>query len=206
MTQKSKDSPKNRSSYTVGTLVATSIMLIRVILITAVFAFALVKTIAVPILLMFLVLIGFIIYHFIRAKSETKETVIHMEEKLESPFKVLPAIKFALLVLLIKFLSAIGVTYKDIFDPQILYYTLGMISGLADVDAITQDMTSKAMEHSIGPLVATTTILIAVISNNLVKASLAWRLGEPVYGKNIMTAFLFSITAGVLGIIGMWLV
>lgn len=204
MTQKSKDSPKNRSSYIVGTLVATSIMLIRVILITAVFAFALVKTIAVPMLLMFAVMVSFILYHYIRAKSETKEVVVHMEEKLESPFRVLPAIKFALLILLIKFLSAIGVTFKDVFDPQILYYTLGLVSGLADVDAITQDMTSKAAENSVAPFVATVTILIAVISNNLVKASLAWRLGEPIYGRKVMIAFLASIGAGIAGIVLMW--
>ncbi len=99
-------------------------MLIRVILITAVFAFALLKTIAVPMLLMLVVMISFIVYHFIRAKSETNEVAVHMEEELKSPFEVLPAMKFALLILLIKFLSAIGVTYKDVFDPQILYYVL----------------------------------------------------------------------------------
>ena len=128
MTKKSKDSPKNRSSYVVGTLVASSIMLLRVMLITAVFAFALVKTIAVPILLMFAVLAGFIIYHFVEAKREKKSEEVHLDQKLESPFQVLPAVKFAGLILLIKFLSAIGVAYRDTFDPQILYYTLGMVS------------------------------------------------------------------------------
>lgn len=206
MTQKSKNNPKHTSSYVVGTLVASCIMLIRVILIVAVFALALVKTIAVPVLLMFAVLVGFIAYHFFASKHETMtiETVV-LEQQLESPFQILPAIKFAGLILLIKFISAIGVSYRDTFDPQILYYVLGAVSGLADVDAITQDMASKATDGSIVPLIATVTVLIAVISNNLVKASLAWRMGAPAYGKKIMTAFGISIAAGVVGILGMWL-
>lgn len=73
---------------------------------------------------MLAVLVSFIVYYFIQARTEKKETLIHVEEKLESPFEVLPAIKFALLILSIKFLSAIGVTFKDVFDPQILYYAL----------------------------------------------------------------------------------
>lgn len=129
MTQKSKEGTKNRSSYVVGTLVASCIMLIRVVLITMVFAFVLVKTIIIPMSLMLAVLISFIIYYFIKAKQETKKTEeISVVQKLESPFQVLPAIKFAGLILIIKFLSAIGVAYKDAFDPQILYYALGMVS------------------------------------------------------------------------------
>ncbi len=207
MTQKSNGDPKNISSYVVGTLVASCIMLIRVILIVAVFALALVKTIAVPVLLMFAVLAGFVAFHFYASKHEGKKSgKIVVEQELESPFRIIPAIKFAGLILLIKFISAIGVSYRDTFDPQILYYLLGAVSGLADVDAITQDMASKATDGSIVPLIATVTVLIAVISNNLVKASLAWRMGEPVYGKKVMTAFGASIAAGVVGILGMWLV
>lgn len=67
-------------------------------------------------------------------------------------------------------------------------------------------MSSKAADGSIVPLVATVTVLIAVISNNIVKASLAWRLGAPAYGKKVMTAFGVSIGMGIVGILGMWLV
>lgn len=202
MTKKSNDNPKNISSYVVGTLVASCIMLIRVMLIVAVFAQALVKTIAVPVVLMFVVLTGFVVYHFFNSKHETKKSdKVIIESELKSPFQILPAVKFAGLILLIKFISAIGVAYKDTFDPQILYYALGAVSGLADVDAITLDMASKASDGSIVTLIATITVLIAVISNNLVKASLAWRLGAPDYGKKVMIAFGMSIGAGILGIL-----
>lgn len=129
MTQKSNSNPRHISSYVVGTLVASCIMLLRVILIAAVFAPALVKTIAVPILLMFATLVGFVAHRYFTSKRDdgkSEQTII--EKALESPFQVLPAVKFAGLVLLIKFISAIGVSYQDVFDPRILYYVLGAVS------------------------------------------------------------------------------
>ena len=76
---------------------------------------------------------------------------------------------------MIKFLSGLGIIYKDYLDPRIFNYALGAISGLADVDAITQDMASKASEGSIALTIAASTILIAAMSNNIVKASIAYR-------------------------------
>ena len=71
-----------------------------------------------------------------------------MEEKTEyqSPFQLLPAFQFAGLVVAIKFIAGIGLTYKAFLDEKIFYYGLGAMSGLADVDAITQDMASKSAE------------------------------------------------------------
>lgn len=79
------------------------------------------------------------------------------------------------MVVAIKFIAGIGLIYKDILNPQIFYYVLGALSGLADVDAITQDMASKSSENAIPMLLASSTILIAVMSNNIVKASIAKR-------------------------------
>ena len=56
----------------------------------------------------------------------------------------MPAIQFAGVIVVVKFLSGLGLIYKEILDPRIWNYALGAISGLADVDAITQDMASKA--------------------------------------------------------------
>lgn len=51
-----------------------------------------------------------------------------------------------------------------------------MISGLADVDAITMDMAGKSLDGSLSLVIASTTILIATMSNNIVKASIAYRM------------------------------
>jgi len=61
------------------------------------------------------------------------------------------------------------------------------------VDAITQDMASKASESSIALTIAASTILIAAMSNNIVKASIAYRFGERLFGKGVVVGFGISI-------------
>lgn len=47
-------------------------------------------------------------------------------------------------------------------------------------------------------IIAATTILIAVMSNNIVKASIAKRFGEQKYGNEVLTGFGISIFLGLL--------
>ncbi len=91
--------------------------------------------------------------------------------------------------------------YQHIIDPKIFYYALGMISGLADVDAITMDMAGKSLDGSLTLVIASTTILIATMSNNIVKASIAYRMGERNFGKSVLTGFGISVGLGLIGIL-----
>jgi di/tricarboxylate transporter len=43
------------------------------------------------------------------------------------------------------------------------------------------------------------------MSNNTVKASIAYRFGEVEYGKKVLTGFALSIVLGIVTIIGMYL-
>ena len=115
----------------------------------------------------------------------------------------MPAIQFAGVIVVVKFLSGLGLIYKEILDPRIWNYALGAISGLADVDAITQDMASKASEGSIALTIAASTILIAAMANNIVKASIAYRWGEPLFGRGVVTGFGLSIIFGLMAIVTM---
>lgn len=180
MTARSKEDAKNTESYAVATLAASSIMLVRVVTIVLFVAAPLTQAVIVPAGLMFLGLAGASAFLLLKSRNSKKKE-LHVEEKLESPFSILPAIKFAAFVVLIKFVSAVGVSYKDTFDPQILYYGLGALSGLADVDAISLDMASKFTDGGIPAAVASTVILIAVVSNNFVKATIAYRFGEKAF-------------------------
>ncbi len=76
-----------------------------------------------------------------------------------------------------------------------------MISGLADVDAITMDMAGKSLDGSLTLVIASTTILIATMSNNIVKASIAYRMGERNFGKSVLTGFGISVGLGLIGIL-----
>ncbi len=52
---------------------------------------------------------------------------------------------------------------------------LGAISGFTDVDAITMEMAQKASQNAIPLLLASGTIITAMVSNNFVKGMIAWK-------------------------------
>ncbi len=206
MTQKSHRKDGNTNAYVVGTLAASCIMFIRVILISWFYSPEILPTILIPASAMFFTLVGCTLYLY---KLANKWTTIDEEvEKYESPFRVAPALQFAWLILLVKFIAGVGLVYRaDLQNwfgsaaEKVYYYVFGIISGLADVDAITQTMSSTAHEWKIAYILASSTILIAVMSNNIVKASIAKRFGEKEFGNKVFYSFLASILAGIITII-----
>ena len=197
MSEESKKHPANSSLYTTGTLLASAVMFLRVIAIVWFVYASLLGFIFIPALVMFVIFMACTWYFYVTSKNQ-KSGETHIEEKVESPFRLAPALKFAGFILMIKFIAAIGIIYKDIWGEGLFYYTLWIISGLADVDAITQTMASDAWAGSIGIVVAGTTILIAVMSNNIVKGSLAFRFWEKVFWKKVLFTFVASAIWGLV--------
>lgn len=197
MTQKSKEDIKNINSYVIGTLLASCIMFVRVFAVVLFFSASLFGAIIVPGWIMFLTFLACTGYFYIKSKGDTVKK--YSEEKtLRSPFRIAPALQFAGVIVLIKFISWVGIVYKDIWWEWLFYSALGIISGLADVDAITQTMATDSALWNISFAVAASTVLLAVMSNNFVKWTIAWRLWAPEFGKKVMGSFIFSIVAGLV--------
>ena len=154
-----------------------------------------------PAVMMLLALVIATIYFYIRSRNEKPKKKINLDEKVKSPFSIMPAVKFWWFVLFIKFFAGIGLIYKDIWGEKIFYYALGIMSGLADVDAITQTMAVQSKEWLIAWAIATSTILLGVMSNNTVKASIAYKFWEKNFWRNVMMSFVFSIVAWIIGIV-----
>ena len=198
MTSKSLLHPNNRNAYASATLAASCIMFIRVILISAVVNPALLNTIIFPASAMFVTLTGSTYYYYYLSR---KDRLIKTSEndEYESPFQIMPALQFAGIVVAIKFLSGIGQIYKEFIPQEAYNYILGAISWLADVDAITQTMASESVNNNVPLIIASSTILIAVISNNIVKWFLiAGSKGEKWFSHAVMTGFGISIISGAI--------
>lgn len=200
MTKKSTEHTEHRYSYVTATLLASCIMFLRVIIVAFVIHPPILSSIIVPALVMFVGLSGYALYTYTKTHSEKSKPVdIETGEKeYESPFQLVPAIQFAGLIVIIKFLSILGVIYKDTIPPEISNYGLAIISGLADVDAINMTYSTGAKAGDFTEIIAATTILIAVMSNNVVKASIAKRFGEREYGNAVLTGFSISIVLGLI--------
>jgi uncharacterized membrane protein (DUF4010 family) len=89
------------------------------------------------------------------------------EVPLKNPFSLTSAIKFAALFTLIEVIVKLAQTYL----PQSGFYAIAGIAGLTDVDAITLSMSEYAQQGG-SAAVATRSIVIATISNTLVKCGL----------------------------------
>lgn len=129
MTRKSTEHPEHGNSYVVATLFASCIMFIRVLLIAAFIFPALLQTILLPAGVMLFGLLGSALYFLYRSRGEA--ITIKPEEKKEeykSPFQLLPALEFAGLIVIIKFVSKLGTIYQDLIPQAISYYGLGIFS------------------------------------------------------------------------------
>ncbi|PID83859.1 hypothetical protein CSB09_03995 [Candidatus Gracilibacteria bacterium] len=203
MTNRSLDKSGNTYAYVAATLVASTIMALRVVLVAGFYNPKLLPIISIPAGVM---LISLGVMTFIYYKKDAKTpTIKHVkiDDQYDSPFELGPAIQFALIIVAIKFAAGVGLIYQEFIPLKIFYYTLALVSGLADVDAINMDMSEKSLDGTVPLMVAATTILIATLSNNTVKASIAYFKGEKIFGKNVVIGFGISIILTLFTIIVM---
>lgn len=106
MTRKSKEHPEHRNSYVVATLLASSIMFIRVVIVAWYIFPSILDSIIFPGGVMFAALTGSMLYYLYASWGET--TPMRPDEKKDaykSPFQLIPALQFAGLIVIIKFVA-----------------------------------------------------------------------------------------------------
>lgn len=75
-------------------------------------------------------------------------------------------------------------------------YALALISGVADVDAIGLTMARHGAEE-IGLAAAGLAVLLAILSNTIVKVGMGWLIGGAAMGVRLAIASTFAVGAGV---------
>jgi len=202
MTESSKKDVKNRDLYVVSTLIASTIMFIRVVIIVLFFNIDMLSTIIYPSSFMLAWMILYMIYFYIKSRKRKiiSQDIEFEEKKYKSPFSVWPALKFAWFVLIIKFIAWVWAIYQDVWWDY-FFYALWIISWLADVDAISQTMAVDAIDWKVWLELAAMTIIIAVISNNFIKWWIAMRFWEKTFWREVMLGFVISMIMWVLGMV-----
>lgn len=202
MSESSKKDLKNISMYVVSTLLASTIMFVRVIIIVLFFNINMLSSIIYPSLFMLLGMILYMVYFYYSSKDRDLhiENLNFEEKKYSSPFSIAPALKFASFVLFIKFIAWVWALYQDVWWDY-FFYILWVISWLADVDAISQTMAVDAVDWKVWAELAAITIIIAVISNNLVKGSIALKFWERKFWISVMMWFVVSMIMWIIGMV-----
>jgi uncharacterized membrane protein (DUF4010 family) len=188
MSKESKEHRKFTIPFVIAVVVASSTTFIRIILEVLIVNSALLNSIILPMGIMaitgYLIALGLWF-----KKSKTKKV---KEIKFKQPFALGPAIKFGLFFALIIFVARIA----QLVAGKVGLYFTGILSGLADVDAITLTMASLSASGDVASKVAVTTIILAAASNTLVKAGITWFWGEKRFAKYILIIFAMILAFG----------
>jgi len=186
---------KNVSPYVLATLVATCVMFVRVLFEVAILNGSLIPILILPIVGMFIcgLFISFVLSKNFSKNPKSKKV------KFKQPFAIVPALKFGLFFLFILFISKAA----QLFFGSLGIYATSVLSGLADVDAITLSMSNLSRSGGVSNSVASTAILLALFSNMVVKGGMAWFFGSGKFGRFVLLAFglIVLIGAGIMVLI-----
>lgn len=168
--------------------IASITMFPRALILVAVVNPSLALSLAVPLVAMTVVGVALAAVVVRRLRADETPTV-----DLENPFRLTPALAFGAFFALILLLLE---TLNPIFGEAGIYGT-AIISGLADVNAITLSLGRLALEDEISRSVAEMGVVIAVVVNSVVKMGIAWVGGSAEMGR-LVTGVLG--TAALVGI------
>lgn len=193
MAQKSKDD-KNKNSVNMlifGTVIANTVMFIRVAVTVFIINSTLLKQFLPSILAMALTgAVSCAIIWYMGHKSESNAEVVH-----KSPFTIGPALKFGAFFVVVLFSLKIAQMYFG----NTGIYVASMLSGFVDVDAVTLSMAAIA-GIEIAEKVAATSIMLAVISNSIIKMGYSFVFGSKEFSRKLSLIMIIMVVLGVLAL------
>jgi uncharacterized membrane protein (DUF4010 family) len=179
----------NSAPYAAGIILASSIMFIRVALVALIFNKIIFLSLILPCSLMFITGLAFVFF-LMRREKDTQHLA---GVDLGNPLNILNALGFGLLYIAISLL----VYYAKLQLGDRGLVLSGLISGLADVDAITITISKMASASSTINL-SVIVILVAMISNTIVKIGITLTKGTPRIRKWVSLGLGAAILAGLL--------
>lgn len=187
MASKVKESNFLLKAAVFATVIASSMMFLRVLFVVSVINPDLIYLLLAPMLIMGVV--GILLSIFVWKRTEVKK--FDAGVGFQNPFTLKPALIFGALFCAILFISRIA----DIYFGNSGVYAASIISGVADVDAITITMALMA-KTTISATTAVTAITLASISNTIVKFLFALFIGTRKFGQIIGIIFALIILSG----------
>jgi uncharacterized membrane protein (DUF4010 family) len=174
--------------FALAITISWAMMFSRVLVKVAAINRRLLGTLWIPLVAAGAVGLVYCVYLYFAQKSEEEGDV-----PLANPFELGPAIKFGLLYALILFISRTAQLYlgnTGIFASSIL-------AGLADVDAITLSMAQlSASAGGLDLSTASLAIVLATMSNTIVKGSIVMLAGSKSLRPTILPGFLLILATG----------
>jgi uncharacterized membrane protein (DUF4010 family) len=191
--QRSRSEPAMSNAFVLAIVVAWTIMFLRVVVMVGLVNNALARGLAVA--LGGMAVAGLIVSLVLWRRSRSHETGVVATGA--NPFELSEAIKFGLLFGIVTIVAKAAQVYLGTAG----LYLAGAVAGLTDVDAISLSMANLATTSPESLKAAERTIIIAVLSNTLVKAGMAAFMGAPALRRIIVLVTLLLLIAGAVGIL-----
>jgi uncharacterized membrane protein (DUF4010 family) len=187
--QRSRREPAMSSAFVAAIVIAWTIMFVRVVVMVALVDRALAAGLALA--LGWVAVAGLVVSLVLWRRSRSRETAVVTAGA--NPFELSEAIKFGLLFGIVTVVAKAAEAYLGATG----LYLAGAVAGLTDVDAISLSMANLALTNPEIMTIAQRTIVIAVISNTMVKCAMAAFMGAPALRRTILlvTALLFASAA-----------
>jgi uncharacterized membrane protein (DUF4010 family) len=186
--QRSRQEPRWAAPLALGILIAWSVMFVRVLVMAALVTPALAARLALAIAVIALPCLLIALWLLRRQQTAGKANVAARE----NPFELGAAIRFGLLFGLV----TLAARAAQVYLGNAGLYAAGALAGLTDVDAITLSMASLARDDPGSLSVAARTVVIAVLSNTLVKGGMTLFLGAPELRRVMAPAVGVILLAG----------
>ncbi len=191
--KKSRETPSLSTNYAMGIFAAATLMIVRVVILIFIFNKTLLEGLFVPLLILLLTGLG---VTFFFNKKQTRHERVNAPLPLGQPLNIRDAIFFGAFYTGILIL----VSYASMEYGTKGIYTSSAISALTDIDAITISV-SKLGGTTLTKLAAQIAILLATISNTVVKITIAIWNGSPSLKRQIAFGYGLIFIAGMLGLL-----
>jgi len=184
--REARDNPQNTGALACGILLSWAVMFARVLVLVAVVNRDLLKPMLIPFVLMAVAVAGFAALIYFRDRSGARNAASNKDLDVKNPFSLTSAAKFAAFFAVV--LLAVKIVQQH-FPPGGLY-AVAALAGLTDVDAITLSMSDFAKSNDLR--VAVIAIVIAALSNTLVKCGIAFVVAGPSLGRPLLIATVLT--------------
>jgi uncharacterized membrane protein (DUF4010 family) len=185
--ERSNREPQLAKPFALAITVAWTVMFARVLVEVGVINPALLAEIWLPIVAAGFVGLLYCLYLYFSQRTTEKGDI-----KFSNPFDLISAIKFGLLYGLVLLISRVAQLYLG--DTGI--YLSSIVSGAVDVDAIALSMAELSRTGGLDLNTASIAVILAAMSNTLVKGGIAIWGGSIALRKPLLPAIILMLVAG----------
>lgn len=198
MAQEARGTPTMVQPGQLATLLSSTVMLARVLVVSALINLSVTRALVLPLGAMALCTMAGALWKWRQLRLLDRHAATAGELELKNPFSLLPALKWGVLLAGVLVASAMA---RDAFGSSGFVATAA-ISGFMDVDAINLAATRLASSGELGSDMAALAITVAVVSNTIVKGVIAWFSGGRGFGADIAKVFGSAMAGGLLVAVG----